>query len=159
MDSVDVFEDALYTVFSHHQPARGDPGSHARYENARLPAWCADETGARYVGYAIASPGGESTRLFAHHQWDAGVYLADLVAEGALLDVRSRTVVELGAGTGLPSLVAAAVGAAEVRGRFDAGRGDGLSRCSDFSEPTEQCGRAARAACRCVCSCRGPGVG
>ena len=39
MDEVDIFEDALFTVFAHHQPARGDPGSVAHYPHAALPGW------------------------------------------------------------------------------------------------------------------------
>ncbi|WFD28974.1 nicotinamide N-methyltransferase [Malassezia nana] len=112
MADLDVFEDALFTLFAHHQPARGDPGGAGRYENAALPAWCADAAGQRVVPYAIPEASSANTRLFAHHQWDAGVLLADLVATRTPIDVQGRAVVELGAGTGLPSLVAAACGAA-----------------------------------------------
>lgn len=110
MDDVAIFEDALFTVFGHHQPARGDPGSVAHYTHARLPAWC---TGG--LAYRIADASSANTRLFAHHQWDAGMYLADLLATApAWADPRAKRVVELGAGTGLPALVASVQGAASV---------------------------------------------
>lgn len=108
MDEVDIFEDALFTVFARHQPARGDPGSVAHYPHAALPGW----VGEKGIAYRIADLSSANTKLFAHHQWDAGVYLADLLAEApGWADARGRTVVELGAGTGLPALVAAAMGA------------------------------------------------
>lgn len=123
MGDVGIFEDALFTIFGHHQPARGDPGTVGRYTHAALPAWCVEaEAGAAGAGacvpgivYRIADASSANTRLFAHHQWDAGVYLANLVAERpAWMDVRGARVVELGAGTGLPALVAAARGAAQT---------------------------------------------
>ena len=39
MADLDIFEDALFTVFAHHQPARGDPGSRDVWTHAALPAW------------------------------------------------------------------------------------------------------------------------
>ncbi|WFD45242.1 nicotinamide N-methyltransferase [Malassezia psittaci] len=111
MSDLDVFEDALFTVFGHHQPARGDPGSVGSYSNHKLPTWC-EENGEKQIHYRIADLSSTNTKLFAHHQWDAGVYLADIVCEPCeWADVRGRQVVELGAGTGLPSLAATAVGA------------------------------------------------
>lgn len=105
---IDVFEDALFTVFGHHQPARGDPGTVNTYGHAALPA---DKDGARCITYRIPEQSSENTRLFAHHQWDAGVQLADMLANRALGSVHDKRIVELGAGTGLPSFVAAVLGA------------------------------------------------
>lgn len=51
--------------------------------------------------------------LFAHRQWRAGMLLADAIFSGAV-PVHGKTVVELGAGTALPAIVAARCGAARV---------------------------------------------
>ncbi|TKY87155.1 hypothetical protein EX895_003832 [Sporisorium graminicola] len=122
-----LFEDSLFTLFSHNQPAHGDPGDTCRYTHAHLAPRYLSASRARptTLRYKIAQNSGTNTKLFAHHQWDAGLYLADLIAEQsfssnsegkqrerrAFVDVRGRDVVELGAGTGLPGLVACAMGA------------------------------------------------
>lgn len=132
---VDIFEDALFSVFEHHQPARGDPGAEQEYVHARLPAWCA--LGARRgFRFRIPAQSAQNTHLFAHYQWDAGAYLADLVADGAV-DVRGRRVVELGAGTALPSLVAAAQGAS-------------VAVATDYPDPDVLAGMASNAARLCA---------
>ena len=51
--------------------------------------------------------------LFTHRQWRAGMLLADAIFSGAA-NVAGRSVVELGAGTALPSIIAARCGAAQV---------------------------------------------
>ena len=109
---VDVFEDALFTVFEHHQPARGDPGTTGTYTNEAIPP---DAHGRRSITYRIPEVSNENTRLFAHHQWDAGVHVTDLRASYDPVDVRGKRVIELGAGTGLPSLACAVLGAQHVR--------------------------------------------
>ncbi|SPC67028.1 related to NNT1 - putative nicotinamide N-methyltransferase [Ustilago sp. UG-2017b] len=129
-----LFEDSLFTLFSHYQPAHGDPGDTCKYFHDNLPPryLCAPlrKTSLRYK---IAQNSGINTKLFAHHQWDAGLYLADLIAEQStdshdsssevahgkkkandFVDVRGKTVVELGAGTGLPGLVACVMGAGKT---------------------------------------------
>ena len=104
---MDYFEDALFTVFAHHQPARGDPGTRSVFADEALAP---SRHGERRIVYRIPELSSENTRLFAHHQWDAGVHLAKMITTREM-DVRAKRVVELGAGTGLPSLVAAVMGA------------------------------------------------
>lgn len=60
----------------------------------------------------VAAP--KSRDRYANYVWNAGVVLADKIAEGEI-DVRGKRVLELGCGLGLPSLLAARMGAELVR--------------------------------------------
>lgn len=81
----------------------------------------------------LADPIGEADRLlFSHYLWNASLMLAELIEAGSLglgaqdkgksvlspetthFDVRGRRVLELGAGTALPSILASLLGAARV---------------------------------------------
>ena len=59
-------------------------------------------------------PAPKSRERYASYVWNAGVVLADKIAEGEI-DVRGKRVLELGCGLGLPSLQAARMGAELVR--------------------------------------------
>ena len=88
---MDYFEDALFTVFAHHQPARGDPGTRSVFADEALAP---SRHGERRIVYRIPELSSENTRLFAHHQWDAGVHLAKMITTREM-DVRAKRVVEL----------------------------------------------------------------
>ncbi|KAG5938753.1 hypothetical protein E4U53_007942 [Claviceps sorghi] len=70
----------------------------------------------------LADPTDESDRrLFSHHLWNSSLLLAELVeadslgaGKDATFDTRGRSVLELGAGTALPSIMAGLVGASRV---------------------------------------------
>ncbi len=56
-------------------------------------------------------PAPEEWDLMAHFVWESSMKMADLIARGADVPVRARTVLEVGAGAGLPSVVSAHAGA------------------------------------------------
>lgn len=59
-----------------------------------------------------------SNRLYNDHVWNAAMYLADAICAGEL-DVEGKRVLELGAGIGLPSMLAAMKGAERVGTKHD----------------------------------------
>ncbi|GAA5864014.1 hypothetical protein JCM3774_004456 [Rhodotorula dairenensis] len=103
-DAVDIFADSLEALYDHHVPAHGDPLQLYTYTP---PAG----TGAPNL--TVRLPPQQVQELFAHHVWNASLRLADAIAEERLV-TRGETVVELGAGAGIPSLMAARAGAKRV---------------------------------------------
>lgn len=55
----------------------------------------------------------DQTSLFSHHLWNAGVEVAGMIETGEL-NVEGETVLELGAGAALPSLISAISGAKNI---------------------------------------------
>ncbi|ETI23410.1 hypothetical protein G647_05212 [Cladophialophora carrionii CBS 160.54] len=113
------------------QNSHGTPGSHVIYHSRRF-----GDLQLRIPRHPDAE---EGRKLFAHHLWNAGVICADALEEASqddetppshgsnsglehpasawdkrYWDVRGRTVLEVGAGTALPSIVAALSGAAST---------------------------------------------
>ncbi|OCT50820.1 hypothetical protein CLCR_07144 [Cladophialophora carrionii] len=115
------------------QNSHGTPGSHVIYHSRRF-----GDLQLRIPRHPDAE---EGRKLFAHHLWNAGVICADALEEASqddetrpfhasnsnpglghpasawdkrYWDVRARTVLEVGAGTALPSIVAALSGAAST---------------------------------------------
>ncbi|PWN91562.1 hypothetical protein FA10DRAFT_265412 [Acaromyces ingoldii] len=123
----DIFESSLESLFGYHTTAHGEPGQLTSYRPPRGP----EGRGASAPAIRYRIPPNETNGLFAHYQWDAGVLLADSIvissrsehSEGdsdggddraglrvEAADVRGKRVLELGAGTGLPSVVATVFG-------------------------------------------------
>ncbi|CAO1616599.1 unnamed protein product [Sympodiomycopsis kandeliae] len=99
---LEYYSDSLSSLFDVHSPASGSPGE--------LTSWTYQGITTRY---RIPNHTGTSTKLFAHYQWDAGIELCKELIQAYLsgdescpfLTHHADNILELGAGTGLPSLV------------------------------------------------------
>jgi nicotinamide N-methyltransferase len=115
-DEYDYFESSMESLFGQHQPASGKPGQKCRL----LLEGRSDNTRINLEYRIPTNESSSNTRLFAHYQWDAGVHLARMLFNSSderecnEISVKGKTIVELGAGTGLPSLVCARDGASSV---------------------------------------------
>ena len=91
-------------------PFFGRPGSTFKYRPKNPTHGEADEIAPSLLISVAETP---IYMLFAHRQWRAGMLLADAIY-ARCFDVKDRTVLELGAGTGVPALTAALCGARKV---------------------------------------------
>lgn len=64
----------------------------------------------------VRVPGAEIPNIFAHRQWRAGMLLADMIWAHSL-PIKEKIVLELGAGTGLPSIASARYGMPSIVSR------------------------------------------
>ncbi|KAJ9612291.1 hypothetical protein H2200_003888 [Cladophialophora chaetospira] len=124
----DIFSSALSTLFTDDvQNSHGVPGSHVTYHSRRF-----GDIELRIPQHPDVE---EGRKLFAHYLWNAGVICADAVEEASRDDKRAedredggtrvkwnksywdvcgQSVLELGAGTALPSIISALSGAAST---------------------------------------------
>ncbi|PWN35912.1 uncharacterized protein FA14DRAFT_121019 [Meira miltonrushii] len=98
-DTINFFESSIESLFGHHQSATGEAGQ-----------LCTLQLDDEAIKYRI--PASNTNKLFAHYQWDAGLFLGRLIHKNT--DIRQTTVLELGAGTGIPGLISAKHGASSV---------------------------------------------
>ncbi|GAA6007063.1 uncharacterized protein JCM10292_003446 [Rhodotorula paludigena] len=103
-DALEFFADSLEALYDHHVPAHGDPLQLYTYTP---PA----STGIESI--TVRLPPQAVNSLFAHHVWNAALRMADALTERRLV-VEGGGVLELGAGAGIPGLVAARMGAERV---------------------------------------------
>ncbi|KAI2471861.1 hypothetical protein F4781DRAFT_61452 [Annulohypoxylon bovei var. microspora] len=118
----DLLSSALGVIFPDDVTNQHGDADHAlAYASPHLP---------RPLRIALGDPRGESDRsLFSHYLWNSSLLLAELVEAGCLglgldigvsklrasdFDVAGLACLELGAGTALPSLMAALLGAKDV---------------------------------------------
>ncbi|EPS35639.1 hypothetical protein H072_10934 [Dactylellina haptotyla CBS 200.50] len=102
-DDIDFFESSLTTIFGDVRNQHGDPGQSVTYTSPKYGG----------IKLGLADVNKEETRLFSHHLWNAGVEVAAMIENGEL-QVEGETVLELGAGAALPSLISALAGAKSV---------------------------------------------
>ncbi|SJX61433.1 uncharacterized protein SRS1_10491 [Sporisorium reilianum f. sp. reilianum] len=93
-------------------PSFGQPGVSISYRPKHLsPSSSSSSTTVPII--TVAVPPASIHHIFAHRQWRAGMLMSDALLSGAF-PVSSRTILELGAGTGVPSITAALLGTANV---------------------------------------------
>ena len=97
-------DDFPVNYFSPH-PRHGLPQAHFNYvAPLRAPS---------PLSVRLRIPSQRVEKKYACYVWNAGLLLADRIACGEI-DVRGKRLLELGAGSALPSIVAARCGAEEV---------------------------------------------
>ncbi|KAI5476428.1 putative nicotinamide N-methyltransferase [Pseudohyphozyma bogoriensis] len=106
-DPLDLFNDALLSFFDEVLPANGNPSASFTYTppaSASNPA-----------PLTVTIPASQSglIELQAHYVWNAGIRMANLITTGKV-EVKGKNVIELGAGAGIPGLLAAREGAESV---------------------------------------------
>ncbi|KAL1866335.1 hypothetical protein Daus18300_006799 [Diaporthe australafricana] len=125
-DPEDFFGASLGVIFPDDvMNQHGDPDHGLLYQSPHLP---------KPLHISLADPSGEDDRrLFSHYLWNASLLLAEFVESGTLglgpdqggvtspcgpplpaFNVAGLSILELGAGTALPSLLAALLGASRV---------------------------------------------
>lgn len=106
LDGTDIFEEGLENLFGEVMPAKGDPLQLYTYTPT---------TGAPSLTCRV--PPQRQNSNFAHFVWNASLRMADALTEGRLR-VEGEDVLEMGAGAGIPGLMAARMGAKNVRFLF-----------------------------------------
>ncbi|CDR88060.1 related to NNT1-putative nicotinamide N-methyltransferase [Sporisorium scitamineum] len=91
-------------------PSFGQPGVSISYRPKHLSS---SSQHATIPIVTVAVPPASIHHIFAHRQWRAGMLMSDALLSAAF-PVDNRTILELGAGTGLPSITAALIGTASV---------------------------------------------
>ncbi|KAK6333620.1 hypothetical protein TWF730_003806 [Orbilia blumenaviensis] len=99
----DIFESSLTTIFNDVRNQHGEPGHYVAYASPKYGE----------IKLGLADIEKAQTSLFSHHLWNAGVEVAGMIETGEL-NVDGETVLELGAGAALPSLLSAISGAKTI---------------------------------------------
>ncbi|KAF3922839.1 hypothetical protein ABW21_db0209181 [Orbilia brochopaga] len=102
-DDVDIFESSLTTIFNEVRNQHGEPGQQVTYASPTYGT----------LTLRLADVAKEQTSLFSHHLWNAGVEVAAMIENGEIA-MQGQSVIELGAGAALPSLISALAGAKTV---------------------------------------------
>jgi predicted nicotinamide N-methyase len=105
-DPEDYFGDSLGVIFPDDiTNQHGEPDGAVIYMSPRLGD----------IKLYLADPKGDSNRLlFSHFLWNSGIQLAEFIEGEGAWDVKGKTVLEVGAGSGIAGIVAAKAGAESV---------------------------------------------
>ncbi|KAG0637285.1 putative methyltransferase-domain-containing protein [Tuber brumale] len=94
-DPAAVFEDSLSTIFSDPRVQHGEPGKYVLYKSEELGDF----------KLRLADPDPSNHSLFSHFVWNAALQAAELITT-AEFNVARKKVLEVGAGAGLPGIIA-----------------------------------------------------
>lgn len=88
-------------------PSLGDPGDEVHYHPRQVlyDDVIGTAPSPQTLPLIVRVPCADIRTIFAHRQWRAGMLMADLIASD-ILPLKGCSVLELGAGTGLPSITA-----------------------------------------------------
>jgi len=95
-DPTSIFEDSLSTVFSDPRVQHGEPGQYVLYKNEELGDF----------KLKLVDPEPSNTSLFSHFVWNAALQASEIITEKAEFNVDGKRVLEIGAGAGLPGIIA-----------------------------------------------------
>lgn len=104
-DMIDTFESSLESLFNHFSPSQGNP--------LALHTYTPPASSLHPESITIRIPPQSHNELFSHYQWQSGIRLANEIAMERI-EVKLLHILELGAGTGLPGIMAAKMGAQSV---------------------------------------------
>ncbi|KAJ3130303.1 hypothetical protein HK098_004350 [Nowakowskiella sp. JEL0407] len=101
-DEYDVFESSL-GIFGDSPFAHGNPGQNVSYYRMKN----ADNSSPipNTIEFELADVDATAVNLMAHYAWNSAYILADLIEKGEI-NVTSKRVLELGAGAGIPGILA-----------------------------------------------------
>ncbi|BGP25325.1 nicotinamide N-methyltransferase [Rhodotorula toruloides] len=104
-DALEFFAESLETLYDHHVPAKGNP--------LALFTFTPPSSSAHPEPLTVRLPPQQVNELFAHFVWNSGLRMADALATGRI-HIEREQVLELGAGAGIPGLIAARMGANRI---------------------------------------------
>lgn len=110
-DFIDTFSSSLSSLYNIFSPSEGSALAPYTYKPPHLTS--TDDSDSTFNPITIRLPPQSVNSLFSHYQWQSGLRLADEISLGHV-KVSGLRVLELGAGSGLPAIMAVKLGALSV---------------------------------------------